>query len=157
MPRWQIAVLLLLGLVCGMLVSQPLQQFIAWLWPDLSGGSPQRLRIRGKFIHLPNREEPIVLRGFDLMFKYGTPDMDEVTRQDRLLASLVPGVTLARLILNHWDDDVTMATGTDCYDAAAPDFLSPACLDMFDQVVDWATGEVGAWAILTARRRWCGH
>ena len=126
--------------------------------PAPGGGSPRtgtglalRLRIKGKRIFEPGSSTPIVLRGFNLMFKYGTADMDRVLPLDRSLRDLVPGVSLVRVIANHWDDDVTTQSGHDCYDEASVDFILPACLAMFDEVVDWATQELRSWVILTAR------
>lgn len=144
---------MLLGLLLGVI----LREILSSLNPVLqqrwrtSGASPARLSVRGKEIFAPGRAEPVVLRGFDLMFKYGAVEMNRVTRQDRILQDLVPGVSLVRLIVNHWDDDSTSKAGTDCYDPSAVDYLRPACLIMFDEVINWATSELGSWAIITAR------
>ena len=119
--------------------------------PDPQIGQPQRLRVVGQDIFVPGGSRPILFRGFDLMFKHGTAGMDRVMWQDRLLSQLVPGVNLVRLIVNHWFDDVTTAVGSDCYDEMADGFLRPACLTMFDDVIRWATTELGSWVIITAR------
>ena len=132
---------------------QPLHWLLAQLLPTTTSRvQPHRLSIRGSQIFLPGSDEPLVLRGVDLMFKYGTAGMDHVLAQDRELQALVPGISLVRLIINHWDDDVTTQTGDDCYDPAAPDYLRPACLAMFDEIINWATEELdGSWVIITAR------
>lgn len=133
-------------IVCQLL--EPLKQLLVLVW-SRSSSSPHRLRLEGKHLYVAGQSEPCVLRGFDLMFKYGANEMNKLTRQDKLL-NLVHGVTLVRLIMNHWMDDVT-SENADCYDASANDFLRPACLEMFDEVVQWATGELGVWVIITAR------
>ena len=147
--------MLLVGVFLGAILCVAVQAMQHWLTHRVSfwrqTPSPSRLRIVGKHIYLPDQAEPSILRGVDLMFKYGTAEMDGVTRQDRMLPNLIPGVSLLRLIINHWADDVTTSVGADCYDESAEDFLRPACLAMFDEVVQWATNEAGYWVIITAR------
>ena len=120
---------------------------VAWVWQHKA----HRLQIVGSDIFVPGHPTPVILRGFDLMFKHGTEGMDRLTRQDRMLKSLVPGVSLVRLIVNHWNDDVTSGTDADCYDEGVDGFVREACLDMFDEIVEWATQDLQSWAIVTAR------
>ena len=144
--------LLIFGLLLGGFVRELVEEFkhlVQQQYWRASTTVPQRLRVHGKEIYY--KQSPIVLRGFDLMFKYGADGMGKVTRQDRLLKDLVPGVNFVRLIINHWWDDVTMSVGTDCYDATTVGHLRVACLAMFDEVVHWATEELGCWAVITAR------
>lgn len=123
----------------------------AFIWRTQANGTPLRLLIRGQDIFVPGQAAPVTLRGVDLMFKFGARGMDRVLPQDRELKAKLPGVNLVRLIVNHWEDDVTTKAGNDCHDEAAPDFLRASCLAMFDEVVNWATGELQSWVILTAR------
>lgn len=84
--------------------------------------------------------------------------MREVSAEDRAVSDILPGTNLARLVMVHWLDDETTKSGTDCYASDRPSdgYLSQKCLDQFDEIVQWATGDAGMWAIITARAALAG-
>ena len=131
-----------LAMISGAGLLQLLVHGMSW-WAHRP--APHRLVIRGRDIFIPGRAKPVRLHSVNMMFKHGTAGMDHLTRQDRELETLLPGVSLVRLIMNHWNDDVTTRDGGDCYDGTAPDYLLPACVVMFDEIVKWATTQLGSW------------
>jgi len=113
-----------------------------------------RLRIDGDRVSsTAEPARPIVLRGFTFDYIAGKPGQSEVTPQDRNVTRLLPGTNLARLVMVHWMDDGTTASGHDCYNASAMGhgYLTTACLDLFDGVLHWATQEARMWATVTMR------
>lgn len=113
----------------------------------------RRLRVNGTHVtSLSDPDTPVLLRGFTFDFIWNKPGMASVTQQDRDVKTLLPGTNLARLVMVHWHDDGTTATGHDCAaNTAETGYLTAACLDQFDSVLKWATQEAGMWAIVTMR------
>merc|ERR1712107_643286 len=79
--------------------------------------------------------------------------MRSVSKEDRAVSKLLPGTNLARLVMVHWRDDVTYPSSRDCYasGSASTGYLTQKCLDQFDDVIAWASGEANLWSIITAR------
>lgn len=74
--------------------------------------------------------------------------MRTVETADRAVSDVLPGTTLARLVMVHWRDS---KTNGDCYSREPlTGYLTDTCLSMFDNVVEWATG-AGLWITLTSR------
>lgn len=74
--------------------------------------------------------------------------MRAVETADRAVSSVLPGATLARLVMVHWRDSNIKA---DCYSPEPmTGYLTDTCLAMFDEVVAWASG-TGLWVTLTSR------
>ena len=78
--------------------------------------------------------------------------MNRVIQQDRDVAALLPKTNLARLVMNHWHDTTTLpsVSSADCSTSAHP-YINDACLTQFDAVLNWTTGDLNAWSIITAR------
>ena len=103
--------------------------------------------------------EPLLLRGFNLMFMQGQHGMSAVAPEDASLPQLAPHTSLLRLVLVHWLDDVTTAReaktsqAIDCYtDRVEIDYLRPECLQHVERVLHWATGGNGSfWVTVTVR------
>ena len=121
----------------------------------LAGLPSRRLVINGSAIAVPEAPTvPIALRGFnfDFTLMHKELDMGNVTAEDRAVTTLLPGTTLARLVMVHWHDDGTTKSGHDCASAdAATGYLTEACLLQFDEVLRWATRDAGFWAVVTMR------
>jgi|EP01047_Picozoa_sp_COSAG01_P029582 hypothetical protein len=114
------------------------------------GGStpPRRLRFKGAQLSEPEAPgKPVLLRGFNLDFKLGS-DYPYPIEQDRALKSLLPGTNLVRLVMNHWQDSEGEG---DCATDVPPYYTTQQCLEQFDRVLAWSTGELGAWSVITAR------
>ena len=78
--------------------------------------------------------------------------MNRVIQQDRDVAALLPKTNLARLVMNHWHDTTTLpsVSSADCSTSAHP-YIKDECLTQFDAVLNWTTGDLNAWSIITAR------
>ena len=109
--------------------------------------SPERLSISGSTVSEPGSTAPLMLRGFNLDFKLGG-DFPNVSAEDRALGTLLPGTNLVRLVMNHWHDQ---SGSGDCSSSEGPDYIRQECLDQFDGILGWSTGELGAWSVITAR------
>eukprot|EP00966_Prymnesium_polylepis_P039314 911932-Prymnesium_polylepis.1 len=114
----------------------------------------RRLHVNGTRVStLEDPATAVYLRGFTFDYIADKPGMDVVTAQDRNVTTLLPGTNIARLVMVHWMDDGTTASGHDCYESGSPGkgFLTDACLEQFDAVLHWATQEAGMWATVTMR------
>lgn len=98
---------------------------------------------------MPERSTKKNRFNFDFDLKAG---MDHVIQQDRDVATLLPKTNLARLVMNHWHDTTTTPSpsSTDCSTSAHP-YIKSECLTQFDAVLNWTTGDLNAWSIITAR------
>ena len=115
--------------------------------------APSRLRVDGRQLRLPDGQ-PAQLRGFNIVFMLDT-DFELPRRDtDDLLKQKLPGVNLLRLVVLHWNDHPTLASGNnkwnDCAATRHGESVSDRCLNQIDQVLRWAAKN-GYWSILTAR------
>jgi len=115
----------------------------------------KRLSVVGASLYQPGFSEPFILRGVNMWFSQ-KPSENRLLPYDRSLAGAMnkwdrPIANCVRLVMVHWRDDATWHSGHDCYSAdESSGYLTKACLDQFDEVVDWATSN-GIWAIITPR------
>ncbi len=130
-----------------------LQAFVAGKSDDeapaaSASAAPRRLVIKGGTISEPEAPDtPVLLRGFNLMFKLGSEYPFPIA-QDRALEALLPRANLVRLVMNHWHDTESK---DDCATDQPPHYITQQCLDQFDRTLAWSTGELKAWSVITAR------
>ena len=80
--------------------------------------APSRLRVDGRQLRLPDGQAA-ELRGFNIVFMLDT-DFELPRRDtDDLLKQKLPGVNLLRLVVLHWNDHPTLASGNNKWNDCA--------------------------------------
>lgn len=121
----------------------------------MPSAAARRLHIRDAHVALPESPEtPVTLAGVTFLLAVNATGMDHLQKEDFEVHTLLPRTTLVRLVMNHWDDDVTSREGgsEDCRtNDPSTSYVHTECLRLFDQVIGWATLKLQAWAVITAR------
>jgi hypothetical protein len=132
-----------------MVRSASLTILFAALSQQAVASEPRRLVVKGSLVAASDApEKAIALKGFTWWYQDTQKNhMRDFYWPDKNVKQLLPGVNLARLVMNHWHD----SGGGDCYsDDSSKGFLTESCLSMFDAVVDGFTSN-DIFVIITAR------
>ena len=73
----------------------------------LATSPPRRLTFNANGTLSAPDGTPLLLRGFTFYYTLANENQANVTDEDRLVSSLLPGTNFARLVMVHWHDAPT--------------------------------------------------